>query len=270
MSVNLAPSNQNIKGFNWSEVDQIEQGSPITQRVVKIIRNLIIEGVLEAGEKLPNEPELADTFKVSRSTIRTTLQTLEKEGFINRRRGIGTFVSDEPIKINNLNLNWGVTKVIESTGAIPGTEEILISDRLASPRVAKRLNFSQESQVCVVERVRTANGKRVVLSVDFFPWETPHSSFKNISHAEIEKFLVEHQSVYQLLSHYFGLEIHHALAWISPLTANGLMAEKLQIPLGSEMLYIEQVDFLSDGTAVVLADEYHVGNAFTFSLYRSN
>jgi len=66
------------------------------------------------------------------------------------------------------------------------------------------------------------------------------------------------------------LDIHHALAWIRPLTADAFLAEKLQIPYGSEILYIEQVDYINDGTAVALADEYHVGNAFTFALYRSN
>ena len=53
------------------------------------------------------------------------------------------------------------------------------------------------------------------------------------------------------------------------LTAEGYIAEKLQVARGNSILHIEQVDFNFSGEPVALADEYYVADAFTFSIYRS-
>jgi len=91
-----------------------------------------------------------------------------------------------------------------------------------------------------------------------------------ISLQEIETFLKVHQSMYEFLSKKMSLDIHHAVAWISPLSADKLVSDKLQIQPNSGILYIEQVDYSVDGEPYILADEYHVANLFTFSVYRSN
>lgn len=92
------------------------------------------------GSQLPNEIELAKTFNVSRATIRATLQILEQSGLVIRRRGIGTFVAKEPMLINNLSMNFGITQVIESTGAVAGTEHIdIYTTTVEDSRIEERL-----------------------------------------------------------------------------------------------------------------------------------
>ncbi len=249
--------------------EQLDSQS-LTDQLVTRIRKLIFNGELEPGDRLPNEPDLAVRMSVSRSTLRTALQILEREGFLIRRRGIGTFVEKEPLKINNLNLNWGVTQVIESTGAVPGTIELLVVERPAIKRIAQKLRINEGDPLTSIERVRTADGRRVVFSVDHIPakfLKTPNG--QDISLTEIEVYLKENQSMYSFFSEKLALHIHHAVAWISPLSADKLVTDKLQIQPGSGILYIEQVDYSHDGDPYILADEYHVANAFTFSVYRS-
>jgi len=242
----------------------------LTDQLVIRIRKLIFDGELEPGDRLPNEPDLAERMSVSRSTVRAALQILEREGFLIRKRGVGTFVHEEPLKINNLNLNWGVTQVIESTGAAPGTIELLVDERPAIKRIAQRLRINKGDPLATIERVRTADGRRVVFSVDHIPLKflkTPDG--QDITLNEIEDYLKENPSMYTFLSQKLAMDIHHAIAWISPLTADKLVTDKLQIQPGSGILYIEQVDCSADGNPYILADEYHVGNVFTFSVYRS-
>jgi len=242
----------------------------IADRLVSELRQMIFDGALKPGARLPNEPELAARMNVSRSTLRTALQILEREGFIIRRRGIGTFVVEEPLKINNLNLNWGVTKVIESIGAVPGTIEIYATNRPASQHVAQRLNIEEGTPLVTIERVRTANDRRVVYMIDHIPCsllKTPKGEF---TPKNLEDYLMENKSMYVFLRKELSLDIHHAIAWISPLSADKLVSDKLQVPLGSGILYIEQVDYSPNGEPYSLADEYHVANAFTFTVYRSN
>lgn len=48
-------------------------------------------GRLQAGKQVPSEHEIADQFGVSRQTVRQTFGELEKEGWLERIQGKGTF-----------------------------------------------------------------------------------------------------------------------------------------------------------------------------------
>jgi GntR family transcriptional regulator, transcriptional repressor for pyruvate dehydrogenase complex len=62
--------------------------------VVRQIENFILEGVLNVGDRLPAERELARQFDVSRPILRDALKALEQRGLIVTRHGGGTFVAD--------------------------------------------------------------------------------------------------------------------------------------------------------------------------------
>ena len=66
----------------------------ITEELIKLIANK----TYRPGDKLPTEPELVETFGVSRVTVRESLKTLSSMGIISIRQGEGTFV-------NTFNLN---------------------------------------------------------------------------------------------------------------------------------------------------------------------
>ena len=66
--------------------------SRIYEHIVEQIQHLITEGKLKAGDQLPPERMLAETFKVSRTSVREALRALELSGFIEGRQGGGTFV----------------------------------------------------------------------------------------------------------------------------------------------------------------------------------
>ena len=63
------------------------------------IRDMIEQGKLKAGDRLPTERELAEAFKVSRPSVREALRALESQGFLVSRQGDGTYVSQQPIEL---------------------------------------------------------------------------------------------------------------------------------------------------------------------------
>jgi GntR family transcriptional regulator, transcriptional repressor for pyruvate dehydrogenase complex len=65
----------------------------IYEEVVGQLYQLIDEGKLKAGDRLPSERELAETFRVSRSSVREAIKTLENEGLVVTRPGSGTFLT---------------------------------------------------------------------------------------------------------------------------------------------------------------------------------
>jgi len=81
----------------------------LSQEVERAIKDSIAEGLYKAGEKLPSERELVDSFQVSRVTIREALKNLQNSGLIAIKRGMnaGAYISEptaEPITENFDNL----------------------------------------------------------------------------------------------------------------------------------------------------------------------
>jgi GntR family transcriptional repressor for pyruvate dehydrogenase complex len=70
----------------------------IYEEVVSQVHELIKEGRFKAGDQLPSERELSETFKVSRTSVREALRALEAQGLIVSRTGMGNFVADLPVE----------------------------------------------------------------------------------------------------------------------------------------------------------------------------
>ena len=62
--------------------------------VIDNIRQMIADGELQAGQKLPSERELAEKFNVSRVPIREALKILEYMGVLDSSPGDGTYVKN--------------------------------------------------------------------------------------------------------------------------------------------------------------------------------
>src|SRR6201987_1528915 len=75
---------------------------PAYQRIQSTILQKIESGGLRPGDAVPSERELAKIHDVSLMTARHALATLEQEGVVERRRGVGTFVSTPKIHFNKL------------------------------------------------------------------------------------------------------------------------------------------------------------------------
>ena len=70
----------------------------IYEEVVNQVHEMVREGKFKAGDQLPSERELSETFKVSRTSVREALRALETQGLIVSRTGAGNFVAELPIE----------------------------------------------------------------------------------------------------------------------------------------------------------------------------
>jgi GntR family transcriptional repressor for pyruvate dehydrogenase complex len=66
--------------------------SRLYEKIVDQIHALIADGRLKPGDQLPPERVLAETFQVSRTSVREALRALELRGLIEGKQGGGTFV----------------------------------------------------------------------------------------------------------------------------------------------------------------------------------
>ncbi|MDR3587916.1 MAG: FadR/GntR family transcriptional regulator [Desulfosporosinus sp.] len=64
----------------------------IYEQIVDQIGQLVAEGQLKPGDRLPSERELVERFQVSRASIREAISALEVMGLIEVRSGEGTYI----------------------------------------------------------------------------------------------------------------------------------------------------------------------------------
>lgn len=71
---------------------------PLYQQVIDIIKNDINSGTYKAGARIPNEFELAESYKVGRVTVRRAIEELVQQGYLTKQQGRGTFVNAPKLK----------------------------------------------------------------------------------------------------------------------------------------------------------------------------
>jgi GntR family transcriptional regulator len=234
---------------------------PRVDAVRATLRSWIGSGRLRRGRQLPPEPELAAELGVSRATLREALRSLEDEGLLTRTRGAGTFLATGHRLRNNLDANFGVTEAIRSAGMRPGFVHATVRSGPAGAEEAERLDLSPADEVVTVERVRTADGRRVVHSVDVIPaWLVGDGS-------DLRRRLAR-GSLYELFEKELGVAIHHGVASFGPARATRVIAEKLRVPRGALLLYLHQVDYDEAGRPVMSSHEHHLADAFEFMVVR--
>ena len=225
--------------------------------VVDEIRRLIDTGVFPPGSQLPPERDLTESLGVSRVSLREALRVLEADGVLSRRHGVGTFVN-EPHRLmtSRLDLNYGVSEIIEQNGARAATS-LLDATELELPEIAARLGL-RRPRVARIDRIRTADGRPVAYTRDYI---APRLLTPSVAEA------LRTRSLYACLEEQ-GVVVTTGSARIIPVKAGHDISASLGISPDSVMLMIEQLDFTSAERPVIFSQEYHVREAFEFTISR--
>lgn len=82
----------------------------LSDKIVNQIINMMREGSLKAGDKLPNEALLSEQFGVSRGILREALTQLQSQGYIRRKPKDGTYIQDN---IQGMLMNESVNELLK-------------------------------------------------------------------------------------------------------------------------------------------------------------
>ena len=232
-----------------------------TSSVVKDkLKQMVKDNKLSLGSKLPVETELANMLGVSRSSLREAFHILEEEGIIVRRHGIGTFIREEVrLARNPLEVNFGVSEVIESMGLRAGTTELQIVRDKASSSISERLKIDKGSSIVILKRVRTADEKPIVYSTDILPETT-------LGKVNIPESF--RGSLYKFLERKWGQKVDYSVAKIIPTLANAEICQKLEVSPKSVFLLIEQVDYDIKDQPIEYSKEYWRPDLIEFTISR--
>lgn len=115
--------------------------SPIYLQIMNLVKQDVVVGKLVSGEKLLSVREMAEKYSVNPNTVQRVYQELERENVIFTQRGMGTFVTQDSRKIEEIKNGMA--------------EELVISFL----RGMERLGFSVEETVEVLEKHIDKEGK---------------------------------------------------------------------------------------------------------------
>jgi GntR family transcriptional regulator len=232
----------------------VKSARPLHDLVHDRLLELIHEGTLAPGQKLPAEVDLSRQLGVSRASLREALQRLAMEGYIARKRGIGTFVvGPKPFLMDaGIEKLSSLTDIIVSRGFEAGTSECTITVEVADAGSADRLGVPPGESVTVVERVRTADGRPMCYDRSVFPTRYMPPDMDPAGVGEC-----------------LGLYISHCIARLIPERSDAFLSEKLAVPKGTLMLKLDEVNFLSDNTPVWCSEEYFPREALTWHVVRT-
>lgn len=145
---------------------------PLYLQLYNSLLEKIESGYYIPGQMLDSERVMASEFEVNRETVKKALTLLEKDGYIKRIQGKGTFVSkrsnealDFDNRIINKFTNSGITAKLKNTG-FRSTNKIITKDVVSNLRLAsKKLRIHLDDYVFVLYRIRYADD--TPLSVEY-------------------------------------------------------------------------------------------------------
>ena len=247
------------KNFKLTRIGGREHRT-LTDATVETIRAAIKSGDFLPGSQLPPEIEVCSQLGVSRTTLREAFRILENDHLIERRRGLGTFVLSSPI-LKEFGSNFGITEMILESGHVPSSSHDEVRWEKATSEVASALKLTEGGPVISIERVRTASGKPVVVSLDILPADL-------IKEEDLGGLPNWKESLYQYLAEELNIFITHGVARIWPTIANKEMCTKLSVHMGTPLLVLSQIDFDASNNPILYSIEHHLGDMFRFVVSR--
>lgn len=137
---------------------------PVYLQIRDDLKTKIEQGIYRPGDQLPTERELCEKYDVSRMTANKALVLLEQKGFIERIRGKGSYVSQNPIhKVfeESTSFSDDICDAHQKPGSV--LLEYKLLDPKDIPKISRCLRCEHD-KVIYFRRLRTVNEKPVAIS----------------------------------------------------------------------------------------------------------
>ena len=181
----------------------------------RVLKDRIFSGHYAAGSQFPSEVELVDEYGVSRTTIRSALAALEAEGLIQRRWGVGTFVSRQNQIAHQIEEALDFSVLISASGHTPGVRVMGATASIAGPLECERLDVIDGSAILRVAKVFTADDEPVIYVVNLIP----HRILGDGLFAQVQRQPELTEPIYTFLEETCGHRVDYHLATLAAILA---------------------------------------------------
>lgn len=226
---------------------KLKDNRPRHEQISDWLKEQITSGELESGEQLPSEKELGQKFDVSRVTVRHALKTLDNEGLIYRRQGLGSFVSDFELQQPLVCLT-DFSEDMNRAGLTAGSEVVNQEVVKCPPEICNKLDLEKQSPVLRLDRIRLGNSLPVAFDTTWLPMFYGQLLDGN----DLEK-----QTIYKILEKEYDIPILRGRYNIKAANASKKVAKYLDIKPGDALLVIDRVSLTIGDKKVYCQKRYY-------------
>jgi GntR family transcriptional regulator, phosphonate transport system regulatory protein len=222
-------------------MQEIGSGVALWRQVADGIERGIADGSFIAGEKLPGEMEIAETYRVNRHTVRRALATLAERGLVRAERGSGTYVEAARLAYP-LRSRTRFSEIVGAGGREPRGQLIDASEEPATRELARQLGLKSGAPLIRIEALRLADRTPVCVSTTWLAAER----FPGAGNV-----FASTRSMTKLLTHYGVRDYRRASTRITAAIVDATDAARLDLALGRPILVVDATDVDTDGQPLV-------------------
>ncbi|WP_299744423.1 GntR family transcriptional regulator [Rossellomorea sp. y25] len=228
---------------------------PLYYQLMDELLGKIESGELAEQEQLPSERELCESYKVSRTTVRQTMQELEKGGYIYKVHGKGSYVSPKTYKQSLVEF-YSFTEEMKKIGKQPSTKVVSFEKVPCESTIGKKMNLTAEDEVYKITRLRLADRDPMIYETSF----VPVGRFQHLTKEELEI-----TPMYEVFRSKYDVNITRALESFNAVSAQAVEADMLTIEEYSPCLRLERITF-EENDVIEYTISIARGDKFTYTV----
>ncbi|MGE8207032.1 GntR family transcriptional regulator [Heyndrickxia sp. NPDC080065] len=238
---------------------------PLYEQLGILFKEKILSGEWANGKQLPPERELCDLYEVSRITVRQAIDMIENEGLLQRKHGIGTFVSMENKLEQQLNEIKSFQKTLIQKGVIASTRIVTCGHMLCSVQLAKVLNVDLTDQITNIKLLGYGDSYPIVFYDSFFPIHIGKEMEREASEAEKTGLAFSTLDLYRskLL-----IKPTHVEQTFESITSNVQLSELLKVQEGWPIFKVTSIMY-NENTPLEYREAFYRGDKYRFFIKRN-
>lgn len=211
---------------------------PLYYQLKQFMIDNIKNNVLKEGEAVPTEEELCALLDISRPTVRQAFTALVTEGYLDRVKAKGTFITRPKIKGNFIQNIESFSQEMRNKGLTPSTRLLSMEETAVYPEILEKLKLPKGSRVIRIERLRFADNQPIVHVTTYVPYKP----FKGLLKEHLDQ-----DSLYEILGEKFDTYAQRVMRNVQATVADQQLSELLKVPVSSPLLYITTTAFSQSG-----------------------
>ena len=227
---------------------------PLRAQVEELLRKLVRQPEYQNGALLPDETRLAAQLGISRGTVRTSITKLVQEGIVERKAGVGTWVSTRQAE-SGIRAWRSFTREMAAKGITVENFKVEYNLVEPSPSAAQALQLTTANRVWCLNRIRGWQGKPVLQTTS---WFHPRLGLKGTEQFE--------KPLYEVIEAVSGMQPHHAREEFSATLGDARMARVLAVTKGTPLLLRRHTVFDPGNRPFEYAEIRYVSSRFELTL----
>ncbi|MEG1810330.1 MAG: GntR family transcriptional regulator [Clostridia bacterium] len=231
----------------------------------KMIRQALLKKIRDDAsnneKRLPPEAVLAETMGVSRTLIRDCMATLECDGYISRRQGIGTLINQHVLDVPvRMDFEPEFCDRVRAMGYEPETSITDISTVQCDSAMAKKFGVGENTPVLRVSKLVKASGRTAIYCID-------HISFQTIKRYDYTAADME-EPIFAFLRKFCNTDVYLDLTVVNAVVADEMLSGIMGVAVGSPLLNMDELGYNIEGDPVLWSLEYYVPGVLEYTVLR--